>query len=65
MSTGDLTLIPKERYERFAFIRTVLEEERRHRVGMRERHPDKADYWQRRIDVVDEALDDLDALEGV
>jgi hypothetical protein len=57
-------LFPHTAAERRAALTAFIEEERRHRFGMVERHPERADYWLGRVAQCDEMLEHLAALSG-
>jgi len=59
------TLFPPTNAERRAALTAFIAEERRHRVGMVDRHPERADYWLGRVAQCDEMLEHLAALSGI
>ena len=58
-------LFPPTTAERRAALAAFIQEERRHRIGMVDRHPERADYWLGRVAQCDEMLEHLAALAGV
>lgn len=62
---ADDALFPPTPAERLARVAMFVSEERRNRVRMHDRHPEKADYWHGRIKQADDALEDLVALAEV
>lgn len=55
-------LFPPTPRERLTAVGKFVMEEAFHRERMVERHPEHAEYWQKRVDQCDEALAHLEAL---
>jgi hypothetical protein len=51
--------------EKARYLRVFAEEELRHRRRMRDRYPDQADYWNKRIEQAEQACRYAESLEGV
>ncbi len=57
-------LFERTSLERTNRVRAVLQEERLHRIRMRDRNPKQVDYWQGRVEQVESAICDLDVIEA-
>lgn len=56
------TLFPPSLAERLAALASFIGEEIGHREHMAWRHPEKSDYWQRRVDQAKRALEHVEKL---
>jgi hypothetical protein len=62
--TGTAQLFEPTIEERLHRLEAFVREEHIHRLRMVDRHPEKRDYWQGRVDQTDAALRDLSAVKA-
>lgn len=58
-------LFPRTPQEAYVHLERMLTTEKLVRKRMRELNPDEFDYWKKQIEVIDDALDSLEALKVV
>ena len=61
----ETSLFSRPPEDAFAYLETVLRGERDRRKAARQTHPEKHEYWSRRVAEIDEALGALEVLRPV
>jgi len=59
------SLFSRSPEDAFAYLETVLRDERGRRKAARQTHPERHEYWSRRVAEIDEALGALEVLRPV